>query len=89
VPALPADKLVGFEVAGSNQAFVPADAKIDGNTVVVLSPQVHEPVAVRYGWANKVSCNLYNKEALPASPFRTDNWFIRTVPVLAPAAPTK
>jgi sialate O-acetylesterase len=89
VPALPADKLVGFEIAGSNHVFVPAEAKIDGETVLVSSPQVHEPVAVRYGWANKVSCNLYNKEALPASPFRTDKWFIKTVPVLAPAAPTQ
>ena len=50
------------------------DAKIEGDTVVVSSDEVSEPAAVRYGWANNPVCNLYNKEGLPASPFRTDDW---------------
>jgi sialate O-acetylesterase len=87
VAALPTDKLVGFELAGTDQKFIPTEARIDGDAVVVSSPQVGEPIAVRYGWANKVSCNLYNKEALPASPFRTDDWPIKTVSPLVPSAP--
>ena len=68
------DRLTGFFVAGADRNWVAADARIDGNTVLVSSPQVAQPVAVRYGWANSPSCNLYNKAGLPASPFRTDNW---------------
>lgn len=49
-------------------------AVIDGETVVVSSDQVKQPVAVRYGWANNPACHLYNGEGLPASPFRTDDW---------------
>jgi len=70
----PTDKLVGFTIAGSDKKFVPADAKIDGDTVVVSSPDVPNPVAVRFAWGDKVEDNLYNKENLPASPFRTDEW---------------
>jgi sialate O-acetylesterase len=68
------DKLTGFAIAGEDRRFVWADAQIDGNSIVVSSPEVQNPVAVRYGWANNPDCNLYNKEGLPASPFRTDNW---------------
>ena len=68
------DKLTGFAIAGEDRKFVWADAQIDGNSIVVSSPEVANPVAVRYGWANNPDCNLYNKEGLPASPFRTDNW---------------
>ena len=64
----------GFAVAGEDRKWVWADAKIDGETVVVSSPQVAKPVAVRYAWANNPVCNLYNKAGLPASPFRTDDW---------------
>ena len=64
----------GFAIAGADRKFVWADAKIDGNTVVVSSDGVAEPVAVRYAWADNPVCNLYNKEGLPASPFRTDDW---------------
>ena len=64
--------LKGFTIAGADKAFVPADAEIKGDTVVVSSPQVPSPSAVRYGWANVPDCNLYNVEGLPASPFRTD-----------------
>ena len=68
------EPLKGFAVAGADRKFVWADAKIDGNTVVVSSDEVSKPAAVRYGWANNPVCNLYNKEGLPASPFRTDEW---------------
>ncbi|MFH1738594.1 MAG: sialate O-acetylesterase [bacterium] len=67
--------LSGFTIAGSEQNFVAAQAKIDGDSVVVWSDNVSNPVAVRYGWAdNPDNCNLYNKAGLPASPFRTDGW---------------
>lgn len=64
--------LKGFAIAGEDHKFVWADAKIDGETIVVSSAQVPKPVAVRYGWDNSPVCNLANKEGLPASPFRTD-----------------
>jgi sialate O-acetylesterase len=70
----PADKLVGFVIAGSDQHWFPADAKIVGNEVIVSSPQVASPVAVRYAWEQMPTINFYNKEGLPASPFRTDDW---------------
>jgi sialate O-acetylesterase len=66
--------LKGFAIAGPDKKFVWADADIKGDTVVVSSDKVTEPVAVRYGWADNPVCSLYNKEGLPASPFRTDNW---------------
>jgi len=68
------EPLKGFAIAGADRKFVCAEARIDGNTVVVSSPQVPEPVAVRYAWADNPVCNLYNRAGLPASPFRTDDW---------------
>lgn len=68
------DKLTGFSVAGEDRTFHWAEAKIDGKTVVVSSDKVAKPVAVRYAWADYPECNLTNKEGLPASPFRTDDW---------------
>jgi sialate O-acetylesterase len=68
------EPLTGFAVAGSDRVFHAAQARLEGSTVVVSSDQVPAPVAVRYGWASNPICNLYNKEGLPASPFRTDNW---------------
>lgn len=62
--------LKGFAVAGADGRFVWAEAVIEGDTVLVVSPQVPKPVAVRYAWANNPVCNLYNKAGLPASPFR-------------------
>lgn len=59
----------GFEVAGVDGKFVAATATIDGETVLVASPLVTEPMFVRYGWANSPQCNLFNGEGLPASPF--------------------
>lgn len=66
--------LKAFAIAGADRKWVWADARIDGDTVVVSSPQVAAPVAVRYGWADNPPCNLYNKAGIPASPFRTDDW---------------
>jgi sialate O-acetylesterase len=64
-----------FVIAGADEKFVPASAKIDGDTVLVSSPDVANPVAVRYAWANwPEGCNLYNAAGLPAAPFRTDAW---------------
>ena len=64
-----------FAIAGADQKFVWADAKIDGDTVVVSSPQVPHPAAVRYAFGdNPAGCNLTNGTGLPASPFRTDDW---------------
>jgi len=77
-------ELESFTIAGADQNWVQAQAKIDGNTVVVSSSQVAQPVAVRYGWADAPRCNLYNKEGLPASPFRTDDW---PAPLPAPPRP--
>ena len=65
----------GFAIAGYDKKFFWAKAYIDGNRVVVFSENVKEPIAVRYGWGhNPDDANLYNKENLPASPFRTDTW---------------
>jgi len=67
--------LGGFLVAGKDQKFYPATASIVGNQVVVSSPQVPEPVAVRYAWSNSPTGeNLTNDTGFPASPFRTDSW---------------
>jgi sialate O-acetylesterase len=64
-----------FAIAGPDRKFVWANAEIVGNMVRVWSDKVAKPVAVRYAWAdNPANANLYNKEDLPASPFRTDNW---------------
>lgn len=70
--------LKGFAIAGADRKFVWADARIEGKKVVVSSPQVPNPVAVRYGWANNPECTLTNASGLPASPFRTDKWPGRT-----------
>ena len=68
------DELTGFAIAGADRKFVWAKAVVDGDTVVVSSGEVAEPVAVRYAWAFNPACNLVNEEGLPASPFRTDDW---------------
>jgi sialate O-acetylesterase len=66
--------LQGFSVAGSDQKFYWATAEIDGDSVVVSSPHIPAPLAVRYAWGDSPECNLYNSAGLPASPFRTDTW---------------
>jgi sialate O-acetylesterase len=64
--------VTGFTIAGGDGNFVPAEARIDGDTVVVSSPQVASPAAVRYAWADDPTCNLINQAGLPAGPFRSD-----------------
>jgi sialate O-acetylesterase len=67
------EELSEFAIAGADKKFVWAKAKIQGNTVVVWNDAVTDPVYIRYAWAdNPVNPNLFNKEGLPASPFRTD-----------------
>ncbi len=66
--------LADFTIAGADKKFFPAEAVIDGDTIVVSSPQVQKPVAVRYAWSNWAAGTLFNKEKLPASSFRTDKW---------------
>jgi sialate O-acetylesterase len=61
----------GFEIASSDRKFVPAEVRIDGRTVVVRSAFIASPRYVRYAWKDDPSCNLYNAEGLPASPFRS------------------
>lgn len=66
------EELSGFAIAGTDKKFVWAKAKIDGDKIIVWNDDVQSPVYVRYAWAdNPVNPNLYNKEGLPASPFRT------------------
>jgi len=72
--------LTGFAIAGEDKKFVGAKADIQDDKVVVSSPQVQKPVAVRYGWADYPVVNLWNKEGLPASPFRTDDFPMVTQP---------
>ncbi len=67
--------LKGFAITGDNKVWHWADAKIDGQAVVVTSPNVPKPVAVRYAYSgNPEGANLYNRDGLPAAPFRTDSW---------------
>jgi sialate O-acetylesterase len=64
-----------FRIAGDDKKFVDAEAKIDGDSILVSSPEVAAPVAVRYAWDNyPEGCNLVNGAGLPAAPFRTDDW---------------
>jgi sialate O-acetylesterase len=66
--------LTGFTICGADEKFVPAQAEIVGNTVVVSAEGVAEPKAVRFGWKNYPVVNLFNKNGLPATPFRTDDF---------------
>ncbi len=68
------ERPTGFAIAGADRIFHFAQARLDGESVLVWSDQVPHPVAVRYGWANNPPCNLYNGVDLPAGPFRTDRW---------------
>lgn len=64
----------GFEVAGADRKWFPANSKIIGHRVEVSSQEVKKPVAVRYAWAGNPVCNLVNGSDLPASPFRSEEW---------------
>lgn len=66
--------LKSFAIAGKDKQWHLAHARLAGDTVIVSSKEVSQPVAVRYGWANNPDCNLFNGAGLPASPFRTDRW---------------
>ena len=68
------EPLSEFAIAGADKKFVWANAVIEGNRIIVSSEEITAPKYVRYAWAdNPVNPNLFNKEGLPASPFRTDN----------------
>ena len=67
-------ELKGFAIAGADKKWVKAEARIDGDRVIVSSPSVPEPVAVRYAWADNPEFSLFNALGHPASPFRTDDW---------------
>lgn len=71
-PQPPGTEIEGFAVAGSDLKYAWAKARIDGDSIVVTSDKVPNPVTVRYAWADNPAANLYNKEGLPATPFRTD-----------------
>ena len=71
-------ELKEFTIASDDQNFVPANAKIEGNTIVVWNDAVKNPKAVRFAWKNVPHPNLYNAAGLPASPFRTDDWKLTT-----------
>lgn len=66
--------LRGFSIAGANKEWLPAQARIVGDQIVVSHPDISQPVALRYAWQDNPDANLYNGAGLPASPFRTDDW---------------
>ena len=70
----PQTELTHFMISGDDEKFVPAEAIIQGNSVVVSSLKVPQPVAVRFGWEDTAEPNLINSVGLPASPFRTDDF---------------
>jgi sialate O-acetylesterase len=63
-----------FAVADASRKFVPAKARIEGDTVIVSAKEVQNPVAVRFGWTNNPQGFLVDREGLPAGPFRSDDW---------------
>jgi sialate O-acetylesterase len=71
-------KLEEFSIAGEDRKWVWADARIDGDTVVVTAPTVSHPIEVRYAWQSNPAATLFNGVGLPAAPFRTDNWPTKT-----------
>jgi sialate O-acetylesterase len=68
------DKLGEFSIAGEDHKWYWADAKIEGDAVIVSSPKVPEPKAARYAWQSNPLATLFNGAGLPAVPFRTDDW---------------
>jgi sialate O-acetylesterase len=69
----------GFAIAGADRKWIWANAKLEGETVVVWNDRIPKPVAVRYAWSDNPAINLYNGAGLPAMPFRTDDWELSTV----------
>ncbi len=76
--AVKGDKLAEFTIAGEDRKWVWADARIEGDTVVVSSPNVPNPKEVRYAWQGNPVATLFNGAGLPAGPFRTDTWPLLT-----------
>jgi sialate O-acetylesterase len=72
------DKLGEFSIAGDDQKFVWANARIEGDTVIVSSPDLPNPKEVRYAWQSNPQATLFNGAGLPAGPFRTDHWKLET-----------
>ncbi len=68
------EPLTGFAIAGEDRKFVWAEARIEGDDIIVWSDKIDEPIAVRYAWDDNPVCTLYNAEGLPAASFRTDDW---------------
>lgn len=69
-------ELSDFQIAGEDGKFVPATAQIDGETVLVSSPDIAAPKHVRFAWHHMVNPNLCNQSGLPASPFKSDKWLL-------------
>jgi hypothetical protein len=67
-------ELKGFQIAGPDKVWKPAQAKIVGDEVILSNPEVSTPAAARYAWSANPEASLYNGAGLPASPFRTDDW---------------
>ena len=63
-----------LELAGPDRVFHPATARLEGKDLMVFSPEVKSPEAVRYAWSNAPAANLGNEAGLPAAPFRSDRW---------------
>lgn len=71
-------KATEFYIAGADKNFVPADVKIEKDRIIVSSKQIKDPVAVRFGFSNTAMPNIFSKEGLPVTPFRTDDWDVDT-----------
>ncbi|MFA7368486.1 MAG: hypothetical protein WC334_02465, partial [Kiritimatiellales bacterium] len=89
---LKSEAVSAFEICGKDGKFVPAEAKLVDDKIIISAESVKEPQAVRYGWKKWFIPTLFNKEGLPASPFRTDDFPAVTkdryyLDGLAPAAP--
>ncbi len=70
--------VTGFYIAGADKVFVPADVKLEKDRIIVSSKQVKEPIAIRFAFSNTAISNLFSKEGLPVTPFRTDDWVVAT-----------
>ena len=75
------EEIKGFEIAGEDRIFYPAEVKFEKNYLVVFNKLIAKPIAVRFGFHNTTVPNLFNKERLPVNLFRTDNWEVATDPI--------
>lgn len=78
IPPAPGSEVQGFAICGNDRKWFWAQARIEGSNVVVSSPQVRKPLAVRYAWGNNPTANLYADTGLPVGPFRTDDFPLTT-----------